>query len=175
MKPTSGHRLTAHLVRIGVVVTLTLLSAPALAIHSGSAGRSTPSPSAHSWVPTHFPTIVTQTKFAAEELLYELGNQPFIIAAAKRKGAPITMRLANADVPNGIEGIDSELLYTRFYWFTRGHSDVRAGRSPRYTDVDVRLSVVPRGAQSYALKIEARVAHGHARGHILYAQSRVIE
>jgi hypothetical protein len=177
MKTAAQIRVLSYLSALVAVLALALLPDTASAFDNTLTWQEK-SPNGAQWSPTHFPLVVTQTKFTAENLLYDFGNQQFLAAGARRKGAPLTLRLANVDVPNGVEGVSSELLFTRFFWFARGHSDVRIGQTAKNADVDLSMRILPttaNGERLYSLRIEARAARGKSRGKLLYVKTRPIE
>ena len=176
MRPASPIRNSSNLLKLAAVL---LISVPSWALaFERPMLWSSEEPEDAVWSPTNFPVLVTQTKFVAEELLNDFGNQSFLSWGAKKKGAPITLRLSNIEIPAGLDGVGSDLLFSRFLWFTRGNGDIQIGRNPKHADVDVSMKIVPttaNGERIFSLRVEARATRGRAKGKLLYSKSRLIQ
>ena len=129
------------------------------------------------WDPSHYAPLSTRTKMVAEQMLYDLGSQRFLVWGARKKGAPVGVRLAKVQVPSDMEGVDDSLLFARFLFFARGHSELKMVQQKKAADLDVHmrvLKILDEGHPAYALRIEARATKGKARGRLLYAATRNI-
>lgn len=129
------------------------------------------------WSPSQYNPSATRAKIVAEELLAEFGDQRVISQGARRKGAPIGVRLKTIEIPANAVGIDSYLIHQRFIRFIKGYWEVALARTRRRADVDLELKVVPtlhNGSRGFAMQLEARALNGRGRGRVLYSATRRI-
>lgn len=129
------------------------------------------------WATDHFETEGSRAKSTAEDMLYDFGNQRFLAWGARRKGAPIGIRLKAIRVAKNSAGVDRNVILGRFLNFAKGNGEVAMAGKGRRADVDLKIAVTPtlrHGQRVFAMKIEARGRHGKSRGRLLYSATRYL-
>lgn len=108
--------------------------------------------------------LSTLAKEAAETLFDDFGELREILEAAKSKGEPLTVRLADVEVPEDAAGVDRDLIERRFMQLAAGNwnLELREGK----TDIQLSVALVPTtvaGKKTFSMRLEAYVDEGRSQ------------
>jgi hypothetical protein len=119
-------------------------------------------------------------RFAAESLLDEFGDQPFVSKAAKRRRRPVFVRLQGIKIAKSLQSVDKMLIERRVRNIIRGEWDLDLTRSARRAELEMKVAIVPAlrdGERIYAMTLEVRdaKAKGKNKKKVLFSGARVLD
>jgi hypothetical protein len=146
--------------------------------HSEYVGEVASVTDTQAWAVRDTTTLTLATRAAAESLLDDFGDQQTIVEGARKKGAPINVRLKSVTMPAALAANAKAAVQERFNRFANGDWDVNAVADAAQADVDLVIEVVPvpnAPTESYQMRLSALIAHGTRSGKTLYSATLAIQ